>query len=155
MDPKVCGKLLTHHRRDYSVDVEALHDRFPLRRSAGKGPKLGSHGYRSLRSWKKGFVSSAVGLRVRKYILMEEVGRWSYEGPTRVGARLPPWARPPASWLPRCFHDFHSKSTGLRLFQKISSRRFRSGWIPFDIPFLQNTEIGKKQQFALGLWLIG
>ena len=31
MDPKVCGKLLTHHRRGYGVDVEALHDRFPLR----------------------------------------------------------------------------------------------------------------------------
>ena len=24
MDPKVCGKLLTHHRRGYGVDVEAL-----------------------------------------------------------------------------------------------------------------------------------
>ena len=32
MDPKVCGKLLTHHRRGYGVDVEALRDRFPLRR---------------------------------------------------------------------------------------------------------------------------
>ena len=38
MDPKVCGKLLTHHRRGYGVDVEALHDRFPLWRSSGKGP---------------------------------------------------------------------------------------------------------------------
>ena len=33
MDPKVCGKLLTLHRRGYGVDVEALHDPFPLRRS--------------------------------------------------------------------------------------------------------------------------
>ena len=41
MDPKVCGKLLTTHRRGYGVDVEALHDRFPLRRSAGKGHKIG------------------------------------------------------------------------------------------------------------------
>ena len=24
MDPKVCGKLLTHHQRGYGVDVEAL-----------------------------------------------------------------------------------------------------------------------------------
>ena len=23
MDPKVCGKLLTHHRRGYGVDVES------------------------------------------------------------------------------------------------------------------------------------
>ena len=29
------------------------------------------------------------------------------------------------------------------------------GFIPFDIPFLRNTGIGKKQQFALGLWLVG
>ena len=39
MDPKVCGKLLTHHRRGYGVDVEALRDRFPLRRSAKKAPR--------------------------------------------------------------------------------------------------------------------
>ena len=39
MDPKVCGKLLTHHRRGHGVDVEALRDRFPLRQSAGKAPR--------------------------------------------------------------------------------------------------------------------
>ena len=39
MDPKVCSKLLTHHRRGYGVDVEALCDRFPLRQIAGKGPR--------------------------------------------------------------------------------------------------------------------
>ena len=57
MDPKVCGKLLTLHRRGYGVDVEALRDRFYLRRSAGKGLKMGSHGYRRLRRWKSGFVA--------------------------------------------------------------------------------------------------
>ena len=41
MDPKVCGKLLTHHRRGHGVDVEALGDRFPLRRSAKKRPQDG------------------------------------------------------------------------------------------------------------------
>ena len=39
MDPKVCGKLLTHHRRGYGVDVEALCDRIPLRQIVGKGPR--------------------------------------------------------------------------------------------------------------------
>ena len=39
MDPKVCGKLLTHHRRGYGVDVEALRDRIPLRQIAEKGPR--------------------------------------------------------------------------------------------------------------------
>ena len=48
MDPKFCGKLLTHHRRGYGVDVEVLCDLFPLRQIAGKGPKMGSHGYRSI-----------------------------------------------------------------------------------------------------------
>ena len=38
MDPKACGKLLTHHRRGYGVDVEALRDRIPLQQIAGKGP---------------------------------------------------------------------------------------------------------------------
>ena len=33
-------------------------------------------------------------------------------------ARLPPWALLPASWSPRFFLDVHSKSPGLRLFQK-------------------------------------
>ena len=39
------------------VDVEALHDRIPLRQIAGKGPKMGSHGYRRFRWWKSGFVA--------------------------------------------------------------------------------------------------
>ena len=51
------GKLLTHHRRGYGVDVEALRDRFPLRQSAEKGPKMGSHEYRRLRRWKSGSVA--------------------------------------------------------------------------------------------------
>ena len=44
MDPKVCGKLLTLHRRGNGIDVEALRDRFPLRQITGKGPKMGSQG---------------------------------------------------------------------------------------------------------------
>ena len=39
MDPKVCGKLLTHHRRGYGVDVEALRDRIPSGRSPEKAPR--------------------------------------------------------------------------------------------------------------------
>ena len=60
------------------------------------------------------------------------------------GGAPTPWVRHPASWSPRCVSHFHSKSPGLHLFQERSSRRFRSVWIPFDIPFLQNTETGKK-----------
>ena len=64
MDPKVRGKLLTLHQGGFGVDVEALHDRFPLRRSTGKGPKMGSHGYRRLRQWKSVFVAPSGGLGI-------------------------------------------------------------------------------------------
>ena len=39
MDPKVCGKLLTLHRRGYGVDVEALRDGYPLRRAPEQTPR--------------------------------------------------------------------------------------------------------------------
>ena len=39
MDTKVCDKLLTHHRRGYGVDVEALRDRIPLWQIAEKAPR--------------------------------------------------------------------------------------------------------------------
>ena len=64
MDLKVCGKLLTHHRGGYGVDVEALRGRIPLRQIAGKGPKMGSHGYRRLRRWKSGFMAPLDVFRV-------------------------------------------------------------------------------------------
>ena len=64
MDPK----LLTVHRRGNGVDVEALHDRFPLRKIAGKGPKMGSHGYRRLQRWKYGFMVLSDVFRVYEYI---------------------------------------------------------------------------------------
>ena len=64
MDPKVCGKLLTHHRRGYVVDVEALCDRIPLWQDAGKGPKMLSHGNRTLRRQKSIFVVAFSGSRI-------------------------------------------------------------------------------------------
>ena len=64
MDPKVYGKLLTLHQRGNDVDVEALRDRLPLRQIAGKGPKMGSHGYRRLQQWKSGFVAPPDDSRV-------------------------------------------------------------------------------------------
>ena len=56
MDPKVCGKLLTTHRRGLGDDVEALRDRFPLRRSTDEGSNMGSRGYRRLQCWKYFFM---------------------------------------------------------------------------------------------------
>ena len=142
MDPKVCGKLLTTHRRGYGVDVEALHGRLPLRQSADEGSKMRSRGYRRLRRWKLCFV-----------VLLDVFGVRSYIGgrSTSVAARgahetggTPYGGRPPISWRPRLLLDLHSKSSGSCSFQKSRSRRFHSVWTPFDIPFLRNTEIGKK-----------
>ena len=51
---------------------------------------------------------------------------------------------PPTSWLPGSFLYVGSKSSGSRSFRKSRSQRFHSIWTPFDILFLRNTEIGKK-----------
>ena len=58
MDPKVCGKLLTHHRRGYGVDVEALRDRIPLRQIAGKRPQDGISRVRKVAAVEKVFRCS-------------------------------------------------------------------------------------------------
>ena len=57
---------------------------------------------------------------------------------------------PPTSCLPPLFLDAHSKSPGSRLLRKSCSQRFHSVWTPFDIPFLRNTEIGKKTAIWVG-----
>ena len=66
----------------------------------------------------------------------------------RGRARLGGYTLPPASWPPQSFLGSHSKSPESRLLRKSHSRRFHSVWTLFDIPFLQNTEIGKKT----GIW---
>ena len=74
MNPKVCGKILTTHRKGLGDDVEALRGRFPLRRSAGDGSKMGSRGYRRLRggirfSWSLLMVSGYECIyRRKKYV---------------------------------------------------------------------------------------
>ena len=68
MDPKVCGKLLTTHRKGYGLDVEALHGGIALRQSAGEGSKMGSRGYRRLEWWKLCFVGSLDVFGVRRLI---------------------------------------------------------------------------------------
>ena len=146
MDPKVCGKLLTTHRRGYGVDVEALHGRCPLRRSTGEGSKMGSHGYRRLWWWKQflwcsSMVSGYVGIYRRK----KQVGG-RLRGPRGWGARRAP------SWPPPLLLDVHSKSPGSRLFQKDRSRTFHSVWTPFGIPSLRNSKTDKNRNshWALG-----
>ena len=57
--------------------------------------------------------------------------------------------------LPRGRPAASLTSTPSLLDHICSKKDPREGFIPFDIPFLRNTEIGKKQQFALGFRLIG
>ena len=144
MDPKVCGKLLTTHRRGYGVDVEALHGRFPSGRVLAKAPRwdltdiegYGSGNCVSVAPW---MFSGYVGLYRRKNYI-----GGCLRGPRDRGTR------PPLSWPPRLLLDLHSKSSGSRSFKKSRSRRFHSVWTPFDIPFLRNTEIGKKTAIWAG-----
>ena len=59
-------------------------------------------------------------------------------------------ARPPPSWPPLLLLGVGSKSPGSRSVRKSRSRRFHSVWTPFDIIFMRNSKIGKKQQFWAG-----
>ena len=72
-------------------------------------------------------------------------------GPTRVEGAPGRVGAPPTSCLPGSLLDVGSKSCGSRSFQKSRSPRFHSVWTPFDIPFLRNTEIGKKTAICTGL----
>ena len=75
---------------------------------------------------------------------MEQQG--AHEGGGRAwGVGAPPTWWPPVTWL-----DVGSKSPELYSMRKSRSRRFHSIWTPFDILFLRNSEIGKKQQFWAG-----
>ena len=149
------GGLLPPHHGDRGMMKMASSDGFPLRQGAKTGSRLVFRGYRGLRRRNFRSILFLDGFRVYGYILAKEVGQGGHEGPTRGEGTPRGVGAPPASWPPCLFLDVHSKSCGSRLFQKSCSRRFHSVWTPFDIPFLRNTEIGKKQQFALGLGLIG
>ena len=76
--------------------------------------------------------------------------RGATRGPRGWGRAQGRRARLPASWPPCLFLDVHYKSSGSRFSQKDRSRSFHSVWTPFDIPFLRNTEIGKKRAIQAG-----
>ena len=71
MDPKVCGKLLTTHRRGLGDDVEALPGRFPLGGASAKAPRwdlADTEGYGSGNSfsWSLLMFSGYMGIYRRK-----------------------------------------------------------------------------------------
>ena len=75
---------------------------------------------------------------------MEQQG--AHEG----GGRAWGVGAPPTSWPPLLCLDVGSKSPGSYSLRKSRSRMFHSVWTPFDIPFLRNTEIGKKTSIWAG-----
>ena len=71
MDPKVCGQLLTTHRRGYGVDVEALRGRFPSSRVPAKAPRwdlVDTEGYggENCVSWCSWMFLGYIGIYRRK-----------------------------------------------------------------------------------------
>ena len=90
-------------------------------------------------------VCGYVGIYMRKEYVGGATG-----GPRGWRARLVGVGAPPTSLSPLFFLDVGSKSLGSCSLRKSRSRRFHSVWTPFDILFLRNTEIGKKQKFWAG-----
>ena len=72
MDPKACGKLLTHHRRGNGVHVEALRDRFPLWQGTEKGLQMRPRKNRNLRQRKKCFGWLLVGFSL--FLVFQKIG---------------------------------------------------------------------------------
>ena len=89
-------------------------------------------------SWCSWMFSGYMDIYRRK----KQVGEAS-RGPRGWGGNPPPRARRAPSWPPRLLLDLHSKSPGLRLFQKDHSRRFHSVWTRFDIPFFETLKQAK------------
>ena len=137
MDPQVCGKLLTHHRKGSKVDEEALRDRSPLRQSTGKGLQMGSRKNRGLRQWKGFFFCLSGILGIFGNLQHWNQVRRGYEGPTSLGSAPTPWARPPGLSPPRGSSGLLPKLRGSLLVQKKLIQSFFLVWTPFDNDFLK------------------
>ena len=152
MDPKDCGKLLTHHRRGYGVDVEALRDRIPLRWIAEKGPKMGSHRYRRLRRWKSGLV--APGCIQGIWVYIGEISRSvELRGAHKGGGRAWP---PGRAALPRGLLAASLTSTPSLPYCFLSKNNFSEGFIPFGLCliflFFKTLKQGKNRNWH---WALG
>ena len=131
-------------------------DGIPLRKDAGIGSRLVFGGYRGL--WRRNSRSIVFPdvFRVYGYIYRQKKSvRGATRGPRGWGTCLPPWAHPPALWPPCFFLDVHSKSPGLLPFQNNSPK----GFIPFGLRliflFFETLKEAIKQQYGLGLRLVG
>ena len=95
----------------------ATGDGFPLWQGAGKGSREVFGGYRGLRRRNSRSIFCSGSFRVRRYIWVQGVRRWTSGVLTRQGACL--GGRPPPSWAARISPDMHSKFPRLLSFQKL------------------------------------
>ncbi len=155
MDPQVCGKLLTHHRKGSKVDVEALRDRFPLRQSTGKGLQMGSRKNRGLRR-RKGFLFWLSG----GFPIFVNLQKWnqvkrSHVGPTRQHG-VPPSL---GSALLPCEASVRLLASS-RSFQGLFCPEKNLQKVSWHLDFIwycfsKKPKTSRKQQLALGTRLIG
>ena len=109
MDMKVCGKLLTTHRKGYGVDVEALRGGFPSGRTPATAPRwdlTNTEGYGggNISSVAPLMVSGYMGIyRRRKYVggRPRDPRGWgrAYPPGRTLHPRGPPIAPPTYSFL--------------------------------------------------------
>ena len=90
MDPKVCGKLLTTHRRGYGVDVEALRDRFPFGGAPEKAPRWDLVGTEVCGGGNSVSWCSSVFLGYANIYRRKKSVRGATRGPRGWGACQPP-----------------------------------------------------------------
>ena len=155
MDLQVCGKLCMLHQRDNGVDVEALHDRIHLQQDTGKAPRWDLMGREGCGGGKQvSLLSPKVTGYKRIYRRKKQVG----------GA-----ARGPRGWgraqggrrasLPRGRLVSFLTSTPSTLDCVCSKNHSPEGFIPFGFRliflFCETLKQAKKQQFGLGLRLVG
>ena len=146
MDPQVCGKLLTHHRKGSKVDVGALRDRFPLRQSTRKGLQMGSRKNRGLRR-RKGFLfCPCVGLGIFVNLQRRNQVKRCHKGPTSLGAR------PPGLSPPRGSSGLLSKLRGSLLVQKKLIQNSFLVWTLFDNDFLKRQKQAENSNWH---WALG
>ena len=129
MDPKVCGKLLSHHRRGYGVDVEALCDDSPSGGAPEKAPRWDLTGTEGCDGgnrvlWCSRMFSGYMSIYRRKKSV-----RGATRGPRGRGARLPPGR----SLLPRGLLISFLTSTPSLLVCVCSKNDSPEGFIPFGL----------------------
>ena len=123
MDPKVCRKLLTHHRRGHGVDVEALHDRLRSGKAPEKAPRLDLTGTEGCGGGKVVSWLSLMFLGYKSIYRRKKYVGGATRGPRGRGRALRPRGRLVASPTssPSLLVSFRSK------------KDHREGFIPFGL----------------------